>query len=467
MLQAAGVREVVRVDRSGLLRARREPAARAAKRLSEDEVLPCLRIRPADRVLGPAGAVRRVFAGDEQVRREHAIVFDLQQPVRPSRRKEVFLLVPRRRRRVDQDAAVGRRSAHLVGVALVIQHAHHVLLRRLPLALERVLLEPRPIDVLARRAEDTHVLRRVRAVEPRLVLRDRPAEIDVHVRDLLVVVRRVGRHAARGERRRYVRRLELVVREVAVRAALELVRAALEDQVVADAAGRLLDVVPGGRDLHLIEGVEIEVGRRAAAFVGDDDPVERPDGVALMAFGDEAAHLARLVAGDVHAVGDDPRYGSQQRPRIARRRNRLQIGRGHRRRRPHGARVDERRRRGHRHLLLDAGELQRDGNLDARADDHGDVRPRELREPADLDGDLVLARKHVEEPEAAVGGRHERGQARRSGERDGRAGHDAALVVFHDAGDAAALGRLGGRRQRRAGAEHYQEQGSSNHDRPP
>ena len=234
VLHAAGVREVVRVDRSGLLRARREPAARAAERLSEDEVLPRLRIRAADRVLGPAGAVRRVFAGDEQVRREHAIVFDLQQPVRPSRRKEVFLLVPRRRRRVDQDAAVGRRSAHLVGVALVIQHAHHVLLRRLPLALERVLLEPRPIDVLARRAEDPHVLRRVRAIEPRLVLRDRPAEIDVHVRDLLVVVRRVGRHAARGERRRHVRRLELVVREVAVCAALELVRAALEDQVVAD-----------------------------------------------------------------------------------------------------------------------------------------------------------------------------------------------------------------------------------------
>ena len=44
--------------------------------------------------------------------------------------------------------------------------------------------------------------------------------------------------------------------------ALELVRAALGHEVDPDTAGLLPDVVAAGGELHLLEGIEIVVGRR-------------------------------------------------------------------------------------------------------------------------------------------------------------------------------------------------------------
>jgi hypothetical protein len=74
--------------------------------------------------------------------------------------------------------------------------------------------------------------------------------------------------AVSGDRRRevlqlgrHVRRFHRVVGEVAAEAAVELIGAAAGDEVDPDAAGLLLDVLTGRRDVNLLEVVEVEVGR--------------------------------------------------------------------------------------------------------------------------------------------------------------------------------------------------------------
>ena len=94
-----------------------------------------------------------------------------------------------------------------------------------------------------------------------------------------------------------VGRFEPVAGEVAARRAAQLVGAALDDEVEADAAGGLLDVVAAGRDLDFFERVVVEVGRRrtGGGHVGDRHAVHRPHGVALAAaLGDERRTAGRF-----------------------------------------------------------------------------------------------------------------------------------------------------------------------------
>ena len=83
-----------------------------------------------------------------------------------------------------------------------------------------------------------------------------------------------------------------------------------------------LDVGAAGRDLHLLEHVEVVVGRRRAerGHVGDRDAVHVPRVVAAArALGLVVRLLARLGAADVDAVDDDAGNGLQDDPRVARR----------------------------------------------------------------------------------------------------------------------------------------------------
>ena len=84
-----------------------------------------------------------------------------------------------------------------------------------------------------------------------------------------------------------------------------------------------------GRDLHLLERVEVVVGRRGAEgrHVGDHHAVDRPDGlIAARAGADVLRLLAALVAADVDAVGEHAGGGLQDRPRVAGGRDLLELG---------------------------------------------------------------------------------------------------------------------------------------------
>ena len=86
------------------------------------------------------------------------------------------------------------------------------------------------------------------------------------------------RDAGRGQFVRDVVRLHVLVVVVAAEHAAEGIRAALDDEVEAHAAGARLDVVARRRDLDFLEVVEVEIGRRCAGrgHVGDLDAVHRP-----------------------------------------------------------------------------------------------------------------------------------------------------------------------------------------------
>ena len=134
------------------------------------------------------------------------------------------------------------------------------------------------------------------------------------------MIGRCVRHAERRELGRDVRGLHAVVAEVAAERAVEQIRPALHDEVHPEAAGRLRDVLAGRRDLDFLEVVEVEVGRRRAGerHVGDDDAVERPDGVLRpRALHREVRLLAGFVAADVDAVHEHAGHRTHERERIA------------------------------------------------------------------------------------------------------------------------------------------------------
>src|SRR5206468_276917 len=92
---------------------------------------------------------------------------------------------------------------------------------------------------------------------------------------------------------------------------MKIVGSSPDNQVDSKPAGRLRDVLAGRGDLYLLEIVVVEVERRGPRrkHVGDDDTVERPDGVEWpRAFRYGIRLLTRLVAGDVDAIEQDSRH---------------------------------------------------------------------------------------------------------------------------------------------------------------
>jgi hypothetical protein len=134
---------------------------------------------------------------------------------------------------------------------------------------------------------------------------DPSTELEPVVGNLIHVIRRRGRHAERRKFGRDVRRLQAVASEVSADGAVEQVRPALHHEVHPEAARRLCDVLTGRGDLDFLEVVEVEVGRRCPSqrHVGDDDAVERPDGVLRPGpLHREVRLLSGFVAADVDAI---------------------------------------------------------------------------------------------------------------------------------------------------------------------
>jgi hypothetical protein len=264
---------------------------------------------------------------------------------------------------------------------------------------------------------------------------------------LIVVVRGLAGDVAREHLVGHVAPFEAVVGEEALRLAAELVGAALHDEVEADAAGALLDVVAAGGDLDFLERVVVEVARRGAdrRHVGDLDAIEIPGAVrGPRALADERGLLTRLVPRDVHAIHDDAGDGAQQRPRVAGVRDPLELGGREVRRRAHLLVVDDRRLARDGDRLLDGGDPQRHGQVDVLSDAQLDVVAYDGGESLERDGELVVAGRQVQEPELAGVIAHGGIRTIRSLERDGHAGEYAALLVGYGTGDVAG-GELRGR----------------------
>src|SRR5262249_24993993 len=138
-----------------------------------------------------------------------------------------------------------------------------------------------PIVWIARRIDqesdhaDLDIVPGTRGPEPGMIPPDRATELDAEVLDVLDWIARAGVLPPQlvGD----VLRLELVIRDVEAAAALERVTAALRDQVDGDAARLLRRVAAAGVDGHLLERIEVVVGRRRVRrCVGDRSAIHRP-----------------------------------------------------------------------------------------------------------------------------------------------------------------------------------------------
>ena len=121
---------------------------------------------------------------------------------------------------------------------------------------------------------------------------------------------------------RQVAALELFIGEVVPGLPVEGVAALLGDEVQSQTAGLDGGVGTTGGDLHLFEHVEVPVGRRSteSSGVGNVDPVEDPHCVVpLVAAGDDAGLLTRLVTSHVETVQVDAGHLIHDYPGIARR----------------------------------------------------------------------------------------------------------------------------------------------------
>ena len=190
-------------------------------------------------------------------------------------------------------------------------------------------------DVLERRLVGVAVQREQRALgaaerspRPPFVAQHRPAEIEADVGEIL---HPVALAALAGQLRELVGQigaLQPFAGAVDVRRAARPVRAGLELHVQLHAGGRVGRRRAAGRDAHLLEHVEVVVGRRAAGGreIGHRDAVEVP-GVLRepRALRDVVRLLAGFSAADVDAIDHHAGDGLQDDPRIARRRQLLQL----------------------------------------------------------------------------------------------------------------------------------------------
>ncbi len=258
-------------------------------------------------------------------------------------------------------------------------------------------------------------------------------------------------------------------------AALPRLAAALGDHVQEHAARRHRDVVRAGRDLDVVEGVEVvvEAGRADGRRVADVDAVQ----VARVLRAGRAAgveHALQAARGAAHVGAGDEQAGHlvlDQRPDVAAARRALEqlfakvhagVGAG---------RVDDRRaardrdRLGHRRQLQ--LEVEGHGGTDLHRDVLANHRPEALQFDPDRVDPWGQGREAVD---AAAVGHASRGARDQhgAGERDGHARHRGALVVGHPDEDRSRLhlgadwtGRQGRQRKRREQHPHSSHELSS------
>ena len=248
-----------------------------------------------------------------------------------------------------------------------------------------------------------------------------------------------------------------------VAAAAPALAAALGHHVEEHAAGRHGDVVRAGRDLDVVERVEVVVEARRAnrRRIADVDAVQ----VARVLRAGRAARVERALqaarrAADVGTRDQQARHlVFDQRPDVAAAGRALQqllaevdAGVG-------GGRVDDRRGAGDRDRFGNRGDAQRQVERHRLADLHDDVFTDDRAEALQLDLhriDAGLQRREAIDAAGVGDAGHGARDQHRAGQRDRDAGHRAALCIGHAHQDRTRL-HLRGDGQRR----------NSHHDRWP
>ena len=343
--------------------------------------------------------------------------------------------------RVEQDARCSGASAVLDFEPVKIEEAEHILPPGLPVDLYSRVLELRPIDQRPGPADQADVLNRVGAVEPCVVLPDRPADLSAIVRNLLVVIGRGVCYACGCQFAGNVIRFHRFVIEVTARLAVKLIRSALDDQVQPHAARGLLDVLAGRRDLDLLKVVVIVVAWRSAGrgHVSDDNAIQRPNGILrTCSLRHDVRLLPAFVAADVCSIdkyaGDYP----HQRPWITRGGNTLKFDRRKVRGCPNLFRVHNRTGFRYADTFRDPGDLHGRREIDVLADFDDHVLPDCRREALQRKCKLIRSGRHIVEAEftSLVTGNGPR--CVDALKHDCDAGQHTALLVLHCSRDASA-----------------------------
>ena len=346
-------------------------------------VLVPLRVAAANRLEGEPAARVRVAHGQERRVRHRVVHLALEQIGRT-------LLVPGRRGR-----AIGRRvPAELDLVAAEIGEARAQLVREHGGRLGGVVLERRAVArrqhvrfgrrrvgaepgavVFALHADGTlgrvvgvHLHLGIRlavgAPDKQLVLHDRSAAFHAVVGVLVKAV--VALQPAHRVFRQVVR-LQTVVLEVVAARPTPAVRAGAQHEVELHARRRVGRIGAARDDLHLLEHVEVVVGRCRphGRHVRDGNAVHAPRVVVVArALGLVRRLLPGFGAANVHAVDDDPRHRLQHDPRVARGRDALQLVERHVRRHRLLLGLDDRRLGKDVHLFGDRPDRERDRQVD-------------------------------------------------------------------------------------------------------
>ena len=301
-----------------------------------------------------------------------------------------------------------------------------------------------------------------RTPEPEVIPPDRSTDLGAVVAQ---VVDPIGANQIAGGFPRHLGLGRQAFRRVEVAArTLEVVRATLGDHVQLHARRLNARVGAAGGDLHLFERVEVVVGRRGTggAHVGDVHAVDVPRVVASQrALGDVVRLLAALGAAHVDAVDHHRGNRLQNRPRIPRSWNLLQL---HLRNAGTGAGladVEQRRFRSDgdrfRHRRVEG---QGDVGVLRHADADAGASRASVSRQLSLDG--VRARREIDEAEVALcvgdGGLW----CANAGQGDRHAGKDAAVLRLRLAVDVSGLIL----RVRADGQQRHAQRGGENRQNP-
>ena len=335
------------------------------------------------------------------------------------------------------------------------------------LGVERRAVQERP----GRGRADRVLLIQVGEVAPDAIAHDRAADAEVEVlvgRQPVAILANRPSIALRGRRANRERlllgevaRLNVAVLVVVIEVDAELIAAALADELRDDARVWHLGGVRRRADEHLFERAVVEIEAGGSRAFRRVDALDERTILAGVAVGEVRRLRAGGAAADVDAVERHRRRRGQQRPHVARvrdRRERLLVVVGlHARRR----RIDNRRFTAHRDRLLHARDTHRDVDLGVEAQRDTDAFANDALETSELEGQPVLARRDGREAidTRFVGDGRERADLCRARRSDGHAGQHAALRVLDFTTDApggaraAALGERGGRGQAHDGGQ--------------
>src|SRR5262249_47365284 len=266
-------------------------------------------------------AVERVLDVQEQIRAEDVALFELVEPMGSTAGVGIALV---QEERVVLDAGKPRLEAVLGLLAQEEGEGDDVLRAGLPVELGVPVRQVGVDGRLGTAEESDHadVLAAESAPEPELVLEDRPSQLGAVIGDLADVVGLVAVASVREEEALVtqegwgqVRPLEIVVGQESAGGAVEAVRTTLGREADVDTARLLGDVASSRGHVDLLEGVEVEVGGRAAAVAGDADAVEDEGVVGEVGALAVEGHLIVVpVPGDVYPIQDHARDRPEQGP---------------------------------------------------------------------------------------------------------------------------------------------------------